>query len=412
MVPIRVKTSSGRPPTPPHFSTYNVHCPPARISEMITQIFTDETRDTIQRLPSGQSFNNRIYFLTMKERSNANSTASSHDLVLKISGQFFGPAKIQNEASCLLLLEKHCPDVPTPKVIAWSENGTEYVTVVREGPEVQISRPSKLSATEGKDHGWILMTRLPGRTLQPEDLQSHGETIMCQLAQHVAKIRTVTPLSQDIGNILISSLNPSEQGDNQSTPSTSPVQTRTQGLLIAGISPSDPFSSQLQYQTYKITDQLSILESEDIFTPNKDKLSLLLRNFISDTLSYLPLSSLSSSPNSTPPSPVFTHYDLSPRNVLISQSSSSPSSSSSSTPTITALLDLEFAGFFPPYEEFTNSRITHADYWDDSAWDIFPTELRRLEVHVPEHREWEQAVAFTSIDISWISHTPASLTPK
>ncbi|RBR06804.1 uncharacterized protein FIESC28_10920 [Fusarium coffeatum] len=63
---------------------------------------------------------------------------------------------------------------------------------------------------------------------------------------------------------------------------------------------------------------------------------------------------------------VFTHYNLSPRNVLVS----------GSPPQITGIVDFEFAGFFPALDEFLNDYIENSNDWSEDVYEVY---LKRLE---------------------------------
>jgi len=58
----------------------------------------------------------------------------------------------------------------------------------------------------------------------------------------------------------------------------------------------------------------------------------------------------------------FTHYDFSPRNILVSEGS---------PPLVTSVLDFEFAGFFPNEDQFTNNAIANNQDWPEAAYRVF-----------------------------------------
>src|SRR5271156_6768204 len=94
---------SGHGSTPPHHPTYNVHLSAETIHKIVSAACPGQSLLSFEPLSSGKSFNNHIYFL---EVENAEEGAQKQSLVLKVSGQFFRPDKIQNEVSCFMLLTK------------------------------------------------------------------------------------------------------------------------------------------------------------------------------------------------------------------------------------------------------------------------------------------------------------------
>jgi thiamine kinase-like enzyme len=63
---------------------------------------------------------------------------------------------------------------------------------------------------------------------------------------------------------------------------------------------------------------------------------------------------------------VFTHYDLAPRNVLVS----------GSPPRITGIVDFELSGYFPQLEEYLRHWEGREDDWSPNAYRAF---LERLD---------------------------------
>ncbi len=53
------------------------------------------------------------------------------DHVLKVARRFWGLYKVQIEVSSLVLLERYCPTVPSPKVIAYSKAGLRVLVPLR-----------------------------------------------------------------------------------------------------------------------------------------------------------------------------------------------------------------------------------------------------------------------------------------
>lgn len=383
--------------TPPHSPTYNVQFTASKISRIIESTLPDKKLVSIEQLESGKSFNNRIYFIKLASSANPDL----EDVVLKVSGQFFGPEKVQNEVSCLYLLEKYCPFVPAPRVIAWFDGGSEYT-------EVRVTNRSKIGEYEGttetlmlkyeprdladnyekEQRGWVLLSRRPGRRLELPDLEGKsGERIMTELASLVSQFRTKVPLEECIGNIRLQSA--SKWAAKLGKDSDLPVvedRMEVRGLLNCHYAPDKPIRSALEYYKVKLQDQVTKLETEDIFALNRLNISPVIRSFISNVLPALQLVN-----QDTSSKPTFTQYDFSPRNVLVSGSPLS----------VSGLVDFEFAGFFPPEEEFANDTVSNAGDWPSQAYEIFLTELERLGIETPlkgfPPRVWKEATVLMKL---------------
>ena len=185
----------------------------------------------IEHLPSGKSFNNRIYFINLNEPvlntrpewkdkevevAKSSTQIQSSFLVLKIAGHPFGRNKVQNEVACLLLLERYCPSIPCPKLIAWSDDGKKVrtpqfprgfrdteakkVPVLAIQAEDGVPIENVRKDTEGQ--GWMLLTREPGKPVSSEDLSGKaGDELMRQIAVHVASWRKDMPAAKAVGNL-------------------------------------------------------------------------------------------------------------------------------------------------------------------------------------------------------------------
>ena len=387
------------PTTPPHHPTYNVRFSKTTLSSIVSHSLPGTRLESAEQLESGKSFNNRIYFLKVTSASGSDSTSGLYQIpaeqetVLKVSGQFFGPEKVQNEVSCLLLLEKYCPIVPAPRVLAWSEGGS---TLRR------VSRSESLAAVDLTFHvqentdpgvsgpGWILMSRRPGRPLRRADLEEgHGHEIVKQLAQSMAQWRQRLPPSSHIGNFkhepAINSLFPHEIYESFSG---NVPRIHVDGLVLCHYVPPGHISTCLDYYKVKLEDQLMKLETEPVFAARRDEVSPLVRSFIQDVLPKLSLFHTSCASPFT-----FTHYDFSPRNILVS--SEDPSQ-------VTGILDFEFAGFFPEEEEFTNNAVANVEDWPAAtSYDTLLTELGKRGVKTPlsgmDEIAWQEACALVRV---------------
>ncbi|KAF5005190.1 hypothetical protein FDECE_8348 [Fusarium decemcellulare] len=307
--------------------------------------------------PFGKSYNNRIYYLELQNP--AVEKQAVQELILKVNGRFFGPNKIQNEVSCFRLVQKHYPSVPAPRALAWSEDGhvATFATHFRSG-SCSIDMPTGLdSLTHG---GWILMTRLPGSPLSEADLD---DAIMVSLANQLGDIvacwRQNIPTQNYCGNIRLPGLN-YDGADNEST---------IHGALHIGINTTDPITHINDYYKTKLEKSLARLQTTDSFARSR-YLIVPIQAFIRDTLPKL---DLGSGKDMDPSGFVFTHYDLSPRNILIS----------GHPPRITGIVDFEFSGFFPTVEEFLNDSIGNKGDFPSVFWETYLERLRKNGVATP-----------------------------
>jgi hypothetical protein len=394
-----------REPTPPHHPTHRIHFHNRKILDIVSNAQPGRQLLNVYLLPPGQSFNNKIHFLnTSSIRNNKHentkdpsSTLEAPDLVLKVSGKFFGPDKVQNEVSALWLLEKHCPNIPVPRVIAWNEGerpknlghgSNRMIRFEREnfdGPAKSMHEQLDYCKIEydysqtTRGRGWILMTKRPGRRLQKEDLEGEdGERLMRELAGYMAQWRgkKLSKYSR-IGNLRFR-----EQGgmgevfDTLPGPDVSSPGIVVEGLLYCHYAPLRPIHTALDYYKVTLNDALTKLEKEEVFSWKRQEVSLLVREFIGTTLPKL-----SFLEDSTPRNFTFTHYDFSPRNVLVSESSPLH---------ITGLLDFEFAGFFPEEEEFANNEVNNAEDWPAESYEFFLRELETLGAKKAETEETQK----------------------
>jgi hypothetical protein len=364
--------------TPPHHPTHNVRFSPAEISGIVAYIGSELEILSIEQLESGKSFNNRLYFIRLSLGQSA-SHLEAEEVVLKVSGQFFGPDKVQNEVACLYLLEQHCPLVPAPRVLAWSDGGkkdSEVQVVVRtEVEEVKVKQTkleqsSEMNLGRNREHGWVLLSRLPERRLELSDLEGEiGADIARELAVMVAQFRTKTPAQGCFGNIRLKPAPPiPEDAAKEDDLFVLGPRLIVNGLLLCHHAPEKPTYSTLEYYQVRLQDQLTKLETEDVFASKRTEVSPLVRDFMTKSLPALHLFN-----RDTPARPTFTQYDFSPRNILVS----------GSPPHVTGLVDFEFAGFFPPEEEFANNAVGNEGDWPAPVYDMFLLELEKLGVETP-----------------------------
>ena len=274
------KAGDVRPPTPSHHPTHGVRFSEPQIKAVIVDALQEDV-NTIEQLPSGRSFNNRIYFISLKPKPSYEGGLVSNSVVLKIPGWNFGVDKIQNEVICLLLLEKHCPALPTPRVLAWSEPGHGIQTVHRIDGNVSVTEEKAINSSE-HEIMWILMTRLPGQTLQPENLEPPSlDVVMQQLASYMSQWRSILPPTARIGNLRIVSEN--EANVDGKYDDLFGLKVAVDGLLV-GAATSALHNSQ-EYYRKKLHGELEILKSNDNYIANQSTIVPMVEYLLNDVLS-------------------------------------------------------------------------------------------------------------------------------
>ncbi|KAH7259037.1 uncharacterized protein BKA55DRAFT_687326 [Fusarium redolens] len=360
-----------RPLTPPHHPNFGVRMSSESINRLGRHVLPDDTQIDLEPLPSLKSFNNRIYYLKchIKAQGGGN-TARIDELVLKINGRGFGPEKIQNEVSCLRLLEHFCPEIPAPRAVAWSQDGSTFDTKDAQHREM------KLNGMDEAPGGWILMTRVPGRPINLFAINDDDKVhLATQLADHVTNWRQNIPPQVYAGNLCFQVANEPNSRPDIALPNGTGLIVR--GMLGEELYSKEVIASLAGYYRLRIENKIKTLETNATFAPNRG-LVQPLQTFIRQDLPTIGV--LTTEDDSF----VFTHYDLSPRNIL----------TSGQPPRITGIVDFEFSGFFPPLDEFLNDCIANDGDWPK---DMYETYLGRLEsngVLTPlegiKNGQWEQ----------------------
>ncbi|KAM0201440.1 hypothetical protein ACHAQI_011294 [Fusarium lateritium] len=242
------------------------------------------------------------------------------------------------------------------------------------------TRPLEEQAFDGNTGGWILMTRVPG---EPIDLSEHDNDrladLALQLADHVTNWRQNIPCQIYGGNMRFQ-----EDEYKDSRPDVTLIDSRElganfviRGILGEGVRSLDPIATVEDYYKVTMENKLKTLEANETFEPNRSLLAPV-RNFMREILPSM------TSLNTGALAFVFTHYDLSPRNVLIS----------GEPPQITGIVDFEFAGFFPPLDEFLNDYIENSNDWPKDMYEVYLKRLEENGVPTPlkgvDKDHWEQ----------------------
>ncbi|KAH8887633.1 hypothetical protein GQ53DRAFT_749703 [Thozetella sp. PMI_491] len=377
--------NKGRSKTPPSHPIYGVYLSDEKIQAIVAAAFPHSKLLSSDQLPRGRSYNNRIYFLKVQLRdSSIQSSPQAVELVLKVNGRFFGANKVQNEVSSLWLLEHYCPEVLAPRTWAWSEDGETVIALSEDRRDVQKSTLQSSSA-EGSTPGWILMSRAKGLTVSDLDLTpSEWAQIGSQVAGLAATWRERIPRLPMCGGICFGK---EAVAGVELRPGPDPDRPLLQlkGIIGENLTLNHPVTNAVEYQTVKLSDKLEQLESSETYATNRSSLAPATRDFISNTL---PLLDLTKAPSGNGNDGFyFTHFDLSPRNILVEKTDSGYS--------VTGVIDFEFSGFFPALEEFVNDYVDNGGDWPAAAYDAYLSRLAELGVATPakgiDKKVWEQA---------------------
>lgn len=323
-----------------------------------------------------KGYNNRVYFLKVRRSGLSSvfrdSDEAERELVLKINGRFFFENKVQNEVGCIQILGTYCKDIPTPTVFAWSQEGTNVVLSSPLGEEKKELTMS-IDPRDETHGGWILMSMLPGKPLSSCNFGDAAMVdIMKQLANVTTSWRTNIPAQKYIGNMQFHTRVHETPPDFVITRNSSP---EPQGLVIRGILVDElrittPIASISQQYAVKMEQKINDLENSDGYLPNR-YLVPVLRNFIGTRLPQLN-TDVAPYPRSSG-NFVFTHWDVSPRNILVTES----------PPRISGIVDFEFAGFFSPVHEFLNDFIGNEGDWPATHYSTYLEELGRKGIDTP-----------------------------
>ncbi|OZJ04922.1 hypothetical protein BZG36_02659 [Bifiguratus adelaidae] len=243
---------------------------------------------------SPKGYNNRLYSVTTDKSK----------FVLKAGGRYWKRAKTDTEVAAISLVSKHTA-VPVPHIRGWcsdaSISGVEYIIT----DEVGGTTLSEV---------WPFMSM---------DEKKH---VLQELAEHLGEIKasvTADLLSQQrIGNFLITN---TRSGDN-STNMDIAIDKTIDGV-DGGSTAGDYFAAMLHMQLKAF---------------HVDKVYDGMRHLYPRIQTFASQSAQLQSTDAS--APVFTHGDISLANILVEKSGS--------IYRITAILDWEWAGFFPVQEEF------------------------------------------------------------
>lgn len=380
--------SGPRETTPQTHPTYGVYFSRETITSIIGCLVPGCSILVIEPLEYGKSFNNRIYFLKIYVPDDlllhGLKNGAVNDLVLKLNGKFFDQTKSENEVSCLSLLEYFVPEIPSPRVLAWSDSKNFVIHRLTVTGTLATKEFDLNPEADGQLQGWILMTRLPGVALSTLDLDTDKLKVVGErLADMVYRWRQSLPAWATAGNLECGLPHGKERD---------PDSLEVAGLRIAsssympgfGVKFFEPIVSQLQYYRVRLETRLQKLQELDIFAGNKHLIPLI-SEFIATQLPKLGISNERSRF-------LFTHYDLSPRNILMSADHTK----------ITGIIDFEFSGFFPELDEFVNDSVANEGDWPDAVYEAYLSRLEACRMNTPrkgiKNQCWREALSLSRLE--------------
>jgi hypothetical protein len=212
------------------------------------------------------------------------------------------------------------------------------------------------------------MSKLPGEPLSLCDLDINATCeVAVQLADPCHELAPVNPAQKLVGNLRVS------EGDLEKPPDvTLPGRVGhnsswvIRGFLQDGLNSFEEIGTVNAYFKIRLEDKIESLKTSETCAPNR-RLVPLLEEFVINTLPRLEFV------NRGVGEFIFTHYDLSPRNVLIF----------GNPPRISGIVDFEFAGFFSPLEEFLNDYVGNNGDWPKEVYHAYLERLEHNEVDTP-----------------------------
>lgn len=354
--------------TPPNWPIHNVGLTDEQLSDIIAKVYTGSALSKKTQLGKKKSFNNRIYFVQIEHQAPEDELPD--EVVIKVNGRFFGSSKVQNEVASLVLLQQHCSKVPAPRVLAWSEDGSK-ICAIRNGVFAVLY--DDVIETDGVPtrtcaHGWIMITKLPGRILQSDDLSSKNQGLVEELADIVASWRADIPHRTVVSNLAL------QPAGYTSSNALHGLELMSGGLILCETQPPSPIRSSAAYYTNLLSDQMHKVDTKQVFDFVRSRLLKRLQSFRESLLPHL----LHSDSHNQEERFVFTQQDFAPRNVLVQDSADGKLH-------VSGIVDFEFAGFFPPAEEFLNCKARQSDDWSEDFFESLCVALASRGIGVPGH---------------------------
>lgn len=226
----------------------NTHLTPFMIRRIVERSLRSAEFISATQLPSGSSYNNRVYVVQVRTSTVSRTTAvfgseedGAEKLILKVCGRTRSHAIILNEVACLKLIAKNCPFLPVPRVIAYSADRDDDA---------------------GVSHEWILMSKLPGQTMESVELDERDKkSIMIDLAFALTTLRFNFVTKGEIGNLICVKHRMDEH-------------IMAGGLVDSPIVHGGPWDSYLDYYCAILEGQIDIMLSNECYKRNRHLVAL------------------------------------------------------------------------------------------------------------------------------------------
>eukprot|EP00842_Homolaphlyctis_polyrhiza_P002170 jgi/Hompol1/2954/HPOL_006261-RA len=274
---------------------------------------------------SSRGYNNRLYYIELSDGGR---------VVLKLCGRFWTKVKTDSEVAGLSLVSKYT-DIPVPRLMAWNSDKSEL------GAE------------------FVLLQEMPGIPLDqlwPNLDAATREHVVRQIAAMVVEYKTKIPKGSAIGCLV------APDAIDPATGSVTPTSAITGGISVGktveqGIGPWKTYKS---YLAEALRTEMADLSKNPVFEPARWVLPQLTAFIESiETNPIIPDCS----------DFVFTHGDLHTPNILVEKRGDAPDQL-----IVTAILDWEWAGYFPAQDEFMGGH----DFIEEDDQSDTPSNLRTI----------------------------------
>ncbi|OJJ67768.1 hypothetical protein ASPBRDRAFT_661134 [Aspergillus brasiliensis CBS 101740] len=374
--------SGQRETTPETHPTQGVYLSSETITHIINTLVPGCQILAIDPLEHGRSFNNRIYFF---------EDTSVNDLVLKLNGKFFDQTKSENEVSGLSLFEYFAPEIPAPRVLAWSDSKNFVIHKLTVAGTVTTKELDISSEDDGQLQGWILMTRLPGIPLSTLNLDTETDltAVAEQLADMVYRWRQSLPAWATAGNLKCSLPLP------HGTKNQDAKSVEVAGLHISSSSympgfvvnlTVEPITTQLQYYRVRLETRLQKLQELDVFSENRDLIPRI-QKFITIQLPKLGISKEQKHfflHTLRPFSPQRLDFVGRPHEDLL------------------VSLTLNSQGSSLNWDEFVNYSVANEGDWPDAFYEAYLSRLEACGMNTPrkgiEEQYWREATSLARLE--------------
>ena len=225
--------SAPRSSTPPHYPYYGVHVSDSQAVQILAQSIPEASFLGLAALPDGTYYNNRVYRLQHTQGDLGSETS-----ILKVCGRASGREKPRNEVNVLRLIGATRPELPVPRIIAWSGQNAECEAIT--------------------EHAWILMTLLEGQSLDTcSDVdETDCRSVFDDVAGFLSNLRKDCPEVVGIGNLV------DTRDSNRIPVLGAPVDTPSL--------PGWPKTTYLEYITSLLAEGIAVRKTDSDYAEERD----------------------------------------------------------------------------------------------------------------------------------------------